>query len=52
MTQVHGPAAWFADELGQHPEQWTFKLTPEHISELEEAIKAAEATGKEIKVSW
>lgn len=49
---MEGPAVWYADELGQHPEQWTFTLSEDHIRELEAAVEATEHVGSEIQVGW
>ena len=49
---VH-PSAWRADDMRARPQEWAYELTPADIAELEEAVAAAEATGKDIKVrAW
>lgn len=47
---VAGPAVWYAEDMLERSEEWTLRLNEEHISELEAAVAAAQATGKEIHV--
>lgn len=46
MRILDSPAAWTAGEMTQHPERWTYNLSPEDITELKAATDAALASGK------
>ena len=44
---LQSQAAWTAEEMRARKEEWTHRLTPDDLAELEAATAAALATGKE-----
>ena len=37
------PAAWLGPDLAARPERWTWRLTPEQVADLDEAVLRLDA---------
>jgi hypothetical protein len=40
---IEGPSAWIGAALAEHPETWTYRLSPAEIAEIETATEAVRA---------
>lgn len=48
---ITGPSLWYARDLQSKPELFVYHLTETDIQELDAAIAAVAASGKELKVT-
>jgi hypothetical protein len=45
---VEGPAAWTGAEMREREAEWTYRLSPAEVAELEAAVRAVQARGLDI----
>src|ERR1700727_1962863 len=45
---VNGPAAWFGADMRGREAEWSYRLSPSEIAEIEAALKAVQARGIDI----
>jgi len=45
---VEGPSAWIGAEMRQHPEEWTYRLSPAELDEIDAAVAAVKALGLDL----
>lgn len=48
---ITGPSLWYASDLQHKPELFVYQLTDSDLQELDEAVAAVAASGKDLKVS-
>jgi hypothetical protein len=47
-TPIEGPSAWTAAEMRGREAEWTYRLSPSHIAEIEAALTAVQVRGLDI----
>jgi Taurine catabolism dioxygenase TauD, TfdA family len=45
---IEGPSAWTGAEMRKRESEWTYRLSPSHVAEIEAALKAVRARGLDI----
>ena len=45
---VEGPSAWIGAAMGEREAEWTYRLSPLEIAEIETALRGAQARGLDI----
>jgi hypothetical protein len=45
---VEGPSAWIGAEMRRREAEWTYRLSPAEIDEIDEAVRAVQARGLDI----
>src|SRR5882762_1136758 len=45
---IEGPSAWIGADMRRREAQWTYRLSPPEIAEIETAVKAVQARGLDI----
>jgi hypothetical protein len=45
---IEGPSVWFADDMRGREAEWSYRLSPAEVAELESALRAVQARGLEI----
>jgi hypothetical protein len=45
---VEGPSAWIGAEMRRHPEEWTYRLSPSELDEIDAAVAAVKARGLDL----
>ena len=46
--RVEGPSAWIGAEMREREAEWTYRLSPSEVAEIEAALKAVQARGLDI----
>jgi len=45
---VEGPAAWFGPDMRQRESEWTYRLTPPQVAEIETAVEIVRSRGLDL----
>ena len=45
---IEGPAVWTGADMGKREAEWTYRLSPAEVAELETAVRAVQARGIDI----
>ena len=48
---IEGPSAWIGSDMRGREAEWTYRLSPSEIVEIETAVKAVQAGGREPKLT-
>ncbi len=48
MRPIEGPSVWYAAEMRDREAEWSYRLSPAHVAELEAALRTVQSRGLDI----